>query len=401
MSDDGGRGGLLGRHLQPLLDQREAVWQAMVSKIQDEEPTYTRFATPDEEAEWTTGVLQLFDLFLELAVEDRWLTPIEAQGIRATGATRFDQSFDFAAVRASVRDAIGVTRTRIVQEYSPKNAQDKSAMDRVLAFLDRYGNAVEDHLQEGYEARRDELARHGSRAVVHLVDDLAAGLLVDEVEFSRRMSALGFDPVVGLCFVLLPDTSAGAGVSARLKEKLSPDVVLHRSEVVTPHRLVVVSVPLRKNRSAVTEAVRAAAAQSQTTALVAGPCRGTAECHDRYAAAVVLVPHLACLAEGRAVLDAGELTPYSVAASLPPTARQWLRRDVLRGVDTVQKLFEFLRLSVKLNFNLNSVERETGWDIKTVRERRLQLEAATARRYADAVDRTALTLAYCAARLDG
>ena len=395
MSDDGG---LLGRHVQPLRDQREAAWQEMVAGIQDDVPAYTRFVTPDEEAGWAEGVMLLFDLFLELAVQDRWLTPLEAQAVRGTGGTRFDQGFEDDEVRASVRIAIGVARTRIMKEYAPTSPEDKEAMDRVLALLDRYGNEVEDLLVEGWEVRRDELAI-GSREVVRFVEDLAADRLSD-AEFSRRMDQLGMDPDVDQGFVLLPDTAAGAEASNRLKQRVEPTVVLHRSSVVTPHRLLVIPVPGPKEWSAVVGETDAAAAHSHTTALVFGPCNGAAECQDRYAAAVVLVPHLASLADGRAALDAVELTLYSVVASLSPTARRWLRRDVLRGVETHPKLLEFLRVSIAVQFVLNAVERETGWDIKTVRDRRAQLEAITGRQYADAADQTAFVLAYCAARLD-
>lgn len=392
-------GGLLGRHVQPLLDQREAAWHEMVSTIQDDVLAYTRFASPEEEAEWAEGVRLLFDLFLELAGQDRWLIPVEAQGILATGATRFDQGFDVAEVRASVRISIGVARTCIMQEYSPTSPRDKGAMDRVLAFLDRYGNEVEDLLQEGYEARRDELAS-GSRAVVRFVDDLAAGLLTD-AEFSSRMEALGFDPTVGQCFLLLPDTSAGAEAAASLKDALTPAVVLHRASVATPHRLLVVPVPRARDQSAVMKVAQEAATHSKTTVLAAPDCQGATQCQDRYAVALVLVPHLAFLAASGTVLDASTLTLYSVAASLSPAARERLRRDILRGVDGNPKLLEFLRWSIELKFVLNAVERHTGWDIKTVRDRRTQLEKVTGRKYADAVDQAALVLAYCAARLDG
>ncbi|HEX2040008.1 MAG TPA: hypothetical protein VHF47_09800 [Acidimicrobiales bacterium] len=116
------------------------------------------------------------------------------------------------------------------------------------------------------------------------------------------------------------------------------------------------------------------AAQAGTTALAVEPCRTVAEHQDRYAAAVVLVPFLGRLAEDRAVLDAASLTPYSVAASLSPTARRWLRRDVLRGLDADRKLLRFLRSSIACKFVLNEVERQSGWEIKTVRRYRTKLE---------------------------
>lgn len=129
--------------------------------------------------------------------------------------------------------------------------------------------------------------------------------------------------------------------------------------------------------------------------------QGPAECHDRYATAVVLVPYLALLADGKAVLRSTALTLYSVVATLPPAARRCLRRDVLRGVEANKKILEFLRVSIEVGFVLNAIERATDWDIKTVYDRRDQLEGATGRRYADKVDQTLFTLAYCAAVLDG
>jgi hypothetical protein len=391
-------GGLLGRHLQPLLDQRDDVWLEMVSTIQDRLPTYLAFATQDDQDQWGTGVLRLFDLFLELAVQDRWLTNDETEGIRATGATRFDQGFEVGEVRASVRIAIGVARTRIVREYSPKSPEDKEAMDRVLALLDRYGNEVADLLREGFEARRGELVS-GNRDDVQFVDDLASGRLTTDKEFSRRVEALGFDATASLCFVLLADTAAGADVTTRLKDRFNAKAVLHRSAAGPPHRLLIAQAHAAHDCSRVSDAAREVAADAQTTAVVAGPCRGLAECHDRYGAAAVLVPHIASLAEGRAVLQARELTLYSVVVALPPPAREWLRRDVLRGLERNQKVFEFLRDSIRFGFVLNDVERGTDLNIKTIYKRRDELERATGRTYFDVMDQTVLALAYCAARL--
>lgn len=388
-------GGLLGRHLQPLLDQREATWDDMVSTIQHDVPSYRKFATPDEEAEWAAGVLQLFDMFLELAVEQpRWLTEKEAQSIRRTGATRFDQGFSIADVRASVRLAIGVARTRIMQEYEPTGPADRAAGDRVLALLDRFGNEVEDLLQEGYEARRDELTT-GNQAASRFFDHLAGGVPT-EGEFSRGMDRLGLDATAAYCSVLLPDSPAGVAVAAELGRLLPTTVVLHRSSAVTPHHLAVVPASGFKTCSEVSEAGRVAAGDFATTALATDSWRGPTECHDRYAAAVVLVPHLACLAEGRTLLKAAELTLHSVVASLPPPARQRLCRAVLRGVDANPELLEFLRVSIKIGFVLNAVKRQMDRDIKTVRRWRTQLELATERKYLDKTDQFLLMLGYFA-----
>lgn len=400
MSSGEAAGGLLGRHVQPLLDQREPAWQEMVFKIQDEVSAYRRFPTPNEETEWAEGVLGLFGLFLELAVQDRWLTADEVQTIRGTGATRFDQSFGDDDVRASVRIAIGVARTRIIAEYSPAGAEDKDAMDRVLALLDRYGNEVEDLLVAGWDSRRDELAT-GSPALVQLVVDLTDGLLTDS-EFARRMEAVGLDPTAGQCLVVLPYTSAGADATARLKDARKATVVLHRASAETPHRLLVVQVQHARERSALLRSVEEAAARTKTTALVVGPCYGPAECKDRYAAAAVLVPYVNSLAEGRAVLEAdnGEFTLCSVVASLSPAALQWLRRDILRGADRDPKLMAFLRWSIESGFVLNEIGRRTGRDMKTVYARRDRLEETTERRYADVANQTALILAHVVTRLD-
>lgn len=394
-TDDGG--GMLGRHVQPLRDQRDETWEEMVGTIQEDVPAYGRFETADEEARWSQGLLQLFDLFLELAVQNRWLTPVEAQAIRDTGATRFDQGFRDDEVRSSVRIAIGVARTRIMREYSPTCAEDKEAMDRVLALLDRYGNEVEDLLEEGWERRRDELER-GSRELLQFVDDLAADALSDS-EFSRRARDLGFDPEGGLFFVLVPDTPSGAEATADLKQRPGNALVLHRISVETPHWLTVVQRGHPKDWSLLMEAAETTAARLRTTAIVVGPCIGPAECHDRYTAVVPLVLYVDTLADRRAVLDAAELTLYSVVASLPPMARLRLRRDVLRGVETDPKLLEFLRVSIDVQFVLSHVERATGWDIKTVYDRRSHLEAVTGRKYLDTMDQLAFVLAFCATRL--
>lgn len=398
MSDEHG---LLGGHIAPLRAKREDVWQDMLSVIHDEEPAYTRFATPEEEAEHGESVLRLFDLFLELAEAGRHeLTPMEEEAIRATGATRADQRFTFPMVRASVRAAVGVARAYIVEEYAPSGPEDKAAMGRVLAFLDWYGNRVEDLLHEGLEARVKDRAAHGRTELADLVVDVEGGAVTEDAEFARRVKTLGCDATVARGMVLLPDTRAGAAAASALKQQLSGATVLPRPQAATPHVLVLASVPVLDRWPAVLAVVQATAAQAGVTAVAVEPCQTVAEHQDRYAAAVVLVPFLGRLAEGRAVLDAASLTPYSVAASLSSRARRWLRRDVLRGLDADRKLLRFLRSSIACKFVLNAVERETGWEIKTVRRYRTKLEGVTGRKYADVADQAILVLAYCAAVLD-
>lgn len=400
MSDDGG---LLGGHIAPLRAKREDVWQEMLLAIHDKELAYTHFATSEEEAKHGESVLRLFDLFLQLAEAGRHdLTPTEEEAIRATGATRADQGFTFPMVRASVRAAVDVVREHIVEEYeaSSGRAGNKLALRRVLAFLDWYGNRVEDLLHEGLDARNKDRAAYGRTELADLVGDVEGGAVAEDAEFVRRVEALGCDATVARGMVLLPDTRAGAAAASALKRQLSGTTILSRPQAATPHVLVLASVPALDRWPAAVAVVQATAGQAGTTAVAVEPCRTVAEHQDRYAAVVVLVPFLGRLAEGRAVLDVASLTPYSVAASLSPTARRWLRRDVLRGLDTDRKLLRFLRSSIACKFVLNAVERETGWDIKTVRGYRTQLETMTGRTYADVSDQAILVLAYCAAVLD-
>jgi hypothetical protein len=153
-----GDAGLLSRYLQPFLNEREAAWQEMVERIQDEVVAYTSFFTPDEEAGWAEGVLLLLELFLDLAVQGRWLTADDAQAIRNLGAKQFDQWFEENELRASVAIAIDVARTRLTKDDASTSPGDKDATERVLAILERFGNEVEEVLIEGWKARRDEVA---------------------------------------------------------------------------------------------------------------------------------------------------------------------------------------------------------------------------------------------------
>lgn len=394
-------GGLLGAHLVPLRARREEVWREMLSAIHDEEPAYTRFDTPDEEAEHGESVLRLFDLFLQLAEGGRrQLTPIETEAIRATGATRADQGFGYPAVRASVRAAVGVARRFIVDEYAPVEPEDRAALRRVLEFLEWYGNEVEDLLHEGLAARNKHRATHGRTELTNLIGDVEAGVIVEDADFARRVSALGCEAVLARGMVLFPDTKSGAAAASAVRTQLPGAVVVHRPEAVTPHVLLLVEVALPDHWPMAIETGQVAAAQAGTTAVAIQPCCTVAEYHDRYCAAVALVPYLGRLAEGRAVVDATTLIPFSVVASMPLKARRWLRREVLRGLDDDRKLLTFLHLSITCGFVLNEVERQSGWDIKTVRGYRTQLEKTTGRKYAEVSDQAVLALAGCVTILD-
>jgi hypothetical protein len=393
-------GGLLGPHLEPLRAKRDEVWEEMVSTIQHEEPSYTRFASPEEEAEWGEGVLTLFDLFLELAREDRrHLTPLEMEAIRSVGRRRADQGFDFPALRASVRAAVGVARRYIVDEYSPSEPGDKAALRQVLEFLAWYGSQVEDLLHDGLDACNKDRVTRGARELARLIEDIETETITDDTELARRIGAAGCAAGLDRALVLLPDNHAGLEAARTIRTELETVSVLRRSGAATPHLLALVGMPITDKWASVMAVVHLAATKTKTTALAVRPCKTTSEYHDRYAAAAVLVPHVGTLAGGQSILDVAELTPYSVVASLPPTARQWLRREVLRGVETMKKLVDFLGVSIQFKFTLTSIEQSTGWDIKTVYSRRDQLEEVTGRRYADPGDQAALVLGYCAAQI--
>lgn len=390
-----------GRHLAALIANRDEIWQQMLSAIKCEERAYTRFSTSDAEEEWARGVLQIFDLFLRVAREARTeLTPQEIDSIRATGGLRADQGFDFPAVRASVRAAVGVVRSYIIEQYQ-SSPDPGAAMRRGFEFLEWFGNVIEDLLHEGIELRVRARAERSGKELVRLLRELEAGQIPNEDAFLGRVEALGCDPALPRGGLLLADNRAGDLAVTIIKTQVPGSTVVRRPDAEQPHLLVLFSVPFAEAWAALMATLEQLVRSASTTAIAMAPCSSVGEYRDRYTAARVLVPYLGRLSEGRPILDCRELVAFSVVAAAPPALRQWLRRDVLKGVESANKVFDFLALSVRHNFALNAIERHTGQDIKTVRLRREELEAATTRHYADCGDRVVLTLGYCAARLDG
>ncbi|HVF76070.1 MAG TPA: hypothetical protein VM938_13600 [Acidimicrobiales bacterium] len=397
MSAEGGRGGLVGRHLRPLLDRRDATVYAMGEAIQDEVIEYRIFQSPDDEAEWAEGLASLLDLFLTLSTEDRWLTPAETHGIRAIGAQRADQGFSPAATRLSVRIAVRVARDRIIEEYDPTTDEDRGAMTAVLNLLDRFSSAVQDLLDEGYRDRRNERNARGGLTVAQLVHDVLDGALVDEAPFAERSRAAGCDAAVARAVFL----SAGDVDLNRLADQLRvSDAACHVVGRSTPlaHGVVVAAVPIPAATEVLIAAVQDSAANAATTVLYLGTFQRPRDAHASYLGAVELVPHLPRIARGTGLVRSGDVVLHRFAAAIPGATRRALRQEVLRGLDALPPTKaaaaqEALACFVRHKFNITAVMSATGRNRKTVYMTRDQLELLLGMSLAEQEHQAVLALA--------
>lgn len=403
-SDRQAEGGLLGRHLRPLLDQRDATVDAMAAAVQEQVADYRTFATPEDEAAWAAGLAALLDLFLTLAAEDRWLTPAESHGIRSIGAVRAQQGFTASSVRASVRAAVGVARTLIVDEYEPANDDDRAAMKDVLDLLHRFASTVEDLLQDGHARRIAELRATGGENAARLLHDVLDGAVTDDATYEDRAASVGCDPSISH-LLFLTDAEAGPKIAALARPELSGVHVVARPTPVS-HGVVAVAVPLPIAGSSPLARVSELAAKARTTVLYLGRYNRPLDAHLRYAGAVPLVPHLARLADRRPILHADDLALYRLAAALPEPVRASLHHEVFGELESLaageaRRLYDALACFVRHNFRTAGVERETGRNRKTVYLTRDRLSAATGRSLLDAADQTVLSIAYAVHRIGG
>lgn len=397
-------GGLLGRHLRPLLDQREATVEEMAHAVQDSVADYRTFASADDEAEWASGLASLLDLFLSLAAEERWLTPAEAHGIRTIGARRAEQGFPVGSMRLSVRIAVGVARRRILEEYEPDSAEDRRSLEAVLELLHRFSSAVEDLFGEGHERRRQELQRQGGETVTRLLREVLDGALVDETAFNQRARAARCDPAVPRLLFLAPDEAA----ATRLGELMDGTTSLHivGRSAPTPHAVLVVAAPLPAGDEPIIERIGEAAAKAGTTALLVGRFDRVLDAHLGYVGSAPLAPYLRRLADGRSLLRAEDLALYRLAAALPAPVRASLRHEVFRLVDALEPKaaaadYADLACFVQHGFRVSAMERATGRNRKTFYGTRDRLEERTGRTLTTHENQVVVTLAYAVHRITG
>jgi hypothetical protein len=376
----------------------------MAEAIQNEVIEYKVFKSPDEEAEWAQGLGSLLDLFLTLASEDRWLTPAEMHGIRAIGAKRADQGFSSAATRLSVRIAVRVARALIIEEYDPAADEDRSAMTAVLNLLDRFSSTVQDLLDEGYGHRRDERRARGGMTIAQLVHDVLDGTLVDDARFAERSRAARCDAAVARAIFL----TAGDADLDRLADQLRPRAtafhVVERSTPL-PHGVVGAAVPIPAAKETLVAAVQDAAANAATTVLYLGTFERPREAHLAYLGSVPLVPHLARVACGSALVRSGDVVLYRIAAAIPDLTRSALRQELLRGLYALPaveaaKAQYALACFVRHHFSITAIENALGKNRKTVYGMRDQLEAAVGMSTAEQRDQALLSLAHALHELD-
>lgn len=398
-------GGLLGRHLRPLLDQREATVEEMAHAVQDSVADYRTFASADDEAEWASGLASLLDLFLSLAAEDRWLTPAEEHGIRAIGARRAEQGFQVGSMRLSVRIAVGVARRRILEEYEPDSAEDRRSLEAVLELLHRFSSTVEDLFGEGYERRRQELRRQGGETVTRLLHEVLDGALVDDTAYGKRARAAQCDPAVPRLLFLAPDEAAARRLG-ELMNGTTPGLHIVGRSTPTPHAVLVVAAPLPAGDETIIERINEAAAKAGTTTLLVGRFDRVLDAHLGYVGSAPLAPYLGRLAEGGSLLRADDLALYRLAAALPAPVRASLRHEVFRLVDALEPKdaatdYADLACFVQHGFRVSSMERATGRNRKTFYGTRDRLEERTGRTLTTHENQVVVTLAYAVHRITG
>jgi len=398
-------GGLLGRHLRPLLDQRETTVEEMAHAVQDRVADYRTFASAEDEAEWASGLSSLLDLFLALAAEDRWLTPAEAHGIRAIGGRRAEQGFPVGSMRLSVRIAVGVARRRILEEYEPDSAEDRRSLDAVLELLHRFASGVEDLFGEGHEKRRQELQRQGGQTVARLLDAVLDGTLVDDTAYTERARAAGCNPAIPRLVFLAPDLASAIHLRDLMNGTMPGVHVVGRS-APTPHAVVVIAAPLPAGDEPTITRVGEAAAKAGTTVLLVGCFDRVLDAHLGYVGSVVLAPYLGPLADGRSLLRAEDLALYRLAAALPEPVRASLRHEVFRRVDALEPKdaaadYDALACFVQHGFRVSAMERATGRNRKTIYATRDRLAERTGRPLTIHENQAVLTLAYAVHRITG
>lgn len=389
----GDSGGLLGRHLRPLLDQRAATVAAMATAVQAKIEEYGALPNEDEESEWATGLGRFLDLFLSLAGDDRWLSPAECHGIRAIGATRADQGIHPPAIRASVREAARVVRQRVMQEYEPSGDEDRAAMDAVLDLLHRFASTVEDLLEDGFNRRMREKQHRGGEGAERTLHDVLDGRLTDDGMYAARLRAMRCDPVVARMLFLVADGTASL---CPLLSEL-PGVHLATRSQPTPHGALVVAATVPASEPALLERVAEAAEQTKTTALYLGLFRQPSDAHLAYVGSVDLVPHLRRLAGRRALLRAADLIVHRAAAALPQSVRASIHAELFKAIEAMEpneaaKHYDALSCFVRNRFRTPAIRRETGRDRKTVYATRDKLAELTGRSLLDSDDQAALAI---------
>lgn len=392
-----GAGGLLGRPLRPLLDQRDTTVQAMIDAVQDEVADYRTFGTADEEAEWAEGLGSLLDLFLSLASEDRWLTAVEGEAIRSIGAKRAQQGFTSAAVRASVRAAVGAARTRIINEYEPAGHDDRAAMQRVLELLHRFSGTVEDLLQDGHTKRLDDLRARGGEGVGRLIHEILDGVVLDDATFAARAAVVGCDPAVNRAIFLADDSVARGIGEAAARGELHAQLVRRIAPV--EHTVVLVSVPLHGTAQVVRDRIGQLARQEGTTVLYLGLWCRAVDVHCRYVSAVDLMPHLPKLGHPGGVIDADEVTMLRLAAALPKPVRVSLLHEVFGAISSLGQseaawYYDAIALFVRHDFRTPGIRAETGRDRKTVYGTRDKLATVTGRSLLEKANQTVIAITH-------
>ncbi len=398
-------GGLLGRHLRPLLEARDQTVQAMAEAVQNQVPHYRNFATPEQAVAWEAGLGLLLDLFLTLAGENRWLTPTEARAIESIGATRADQGFELSALRRSVRIAASVARAQIIAEYEPVGHEDRSAMNDVLTLLERFSRTVEDLLSEGHMHRVNELRVHANGRAARLVHDVLDGELLEWDAYLERSAAVGCDPHVPRALLLFQEADAPVLLTEAGVVELEGARAVPR-EAPTPHGVLLLPVALEGKWTSVTvPAIRAGVLELGTAALIAGVFKTPRDLHHGYSGSQPLLPYLRQFPESSPVLEARDFTLHRLVAALPGPVRASLRHEVFRFLrecepEEAAELLHNLGLFIRNRFKVASVRQATGRHLRTVYKTRRELETVLRKSLDDPAHQMVVTLAFVARELD-
>lgn len=240
--------------------------------------------------------------------------------------------------------------------------------------------------------------RSGKRSE-HLLAEVLDGVLVDHEVFKERATAAGCDPAVSRALFI---ASAEASASLRAEAGL-PGLHVALRAAPAEHAVVVVAVPLPEAIETVTAKLAHAATRTRTTVLFLGLHGHPVDAHLSYVGSLPVLPYLSRIADGRSLLDAGDVLLYRLAAALPEPVRRSLHHEVFgrtaRRSLSATLNYDALETFIRNDFRVTAIARETGRDRKTVYGTRDELNSATGRSLHDTHDQTILSLAYAVHRL--
>lgn len=364
----------------PLLGDLAGIRQRALVAIRESEPAYA-FGDPEAEAEWADGVADMLSLvFSAMSEGRRRLAPTEAQAVRATGRRRAEQGIELRSMLRSVRVARDVVMDAVYGVAS--RLGDRLRLDQ-LAEVDRllhgFAGDIQDHLQEGWTERTGELAAGREQARERAGGAVLSGAFATDSEAERALAEAGCDPTVPRCFAAVPRTGGAADFAAEITSAESSAIMAPRASSPTPHIAVLLPAPDAGAWQKVARTLAPLAEKWSVTVLLGEPWHTPTQLHEEYAACSPLVAWLPQLAGCRPLVRTRDLLVPQLVLSCTATARRVAERSVLgpvlgRPEPERTDLMTCLVALVRHDFNVKSAARELGRNVKTVYDKRKELE---------------------------